>query len=675
MKMSDSIVIKKVSTLDWPKDDAPLPIKKLLCVGEGFVSYRLRSENLLPFLPPHLRQENTSNGSSVSKCDSSPEKDVNKKEKKAVDLLKLKQEKLDQVSFYDVLNIPMHATPDSLRKAYHKACLKYHPDKTGRGEEDYVFLKIKEAFDTLCDTAKRRSYDSSVDFDDSIPKEGVAPKKFYKVYGPVFERNLRFAVHKDLGNVQSNVNANSGSTPKGKKKKKKNNNSSNNGSNGSNGNNSQGDKPKKKVEPPKLGDGNTPIEEVNKFYDYWTHFESWRDFTLKATKETDHDVEAAECREEKRWMAKEIERKSKLMKKQEVARVALLVQRAMAVDPRLKKEKERVAAAKKQKELERRRAEEEAQKAKEAEEAKLRQQREEREKKEKVEKANSKQIKEKQKKALRKAKQAFRKYTMVLFQEHSNEEGCWTNLDEMNDEIELLCANLSLEDLLSLNKLLDGGGSKGNVNAAAIAHVRDTVEETNHSLSAEHQIKIKKRDKARALDQQKRKQEKVANASKPWTKEELSALAKGVKKYPPGGANRWDTIALFINNLLSLESPRSKEECIDAYNKIASNAGDKLASLVGVTTVSTTTTTTTASSVADNNTNHHTSNNGATVVALTSKKDWSEEQDKQLQEGLAKYPSSMDKNERWTSIAKSVTGKTKKECVERFKSIRNALKK
>ena len=34
----------------------------------------------------------------------------------------------------------------------------------------------------------------------------------------------------------------------------------------------------------------------------------------------------------------------------------------------------------------------------------------------------------------------------------------------------------------------------------------------------------------------------------------------------------------------------------------------------------------------------------------------------------------MDKNERWAAIAKGVNGKSKKECVQRFKAIRAALK-
>lgn len=640
--MTGSICIKAVSPLDWPTETS-LSSVKIQCIGESYSTYRLRRDGQLPFLPSHLREHTTDNSKVTPDAESLTNVDGTKK-KKPLNLLTMKEEKLNVLSYYKILEIPMHAIPDSIRKAYHKACLKYHPDKTGRGEEDYVFLKIKEAFDTLSDTVKRRSYDSSVDFDDAIPKEGpLPPKKFFKTYQPVFERNLRFAVHKTASDENGHSNVNGDATKKkGKKKKKNNSNSSSNG----------GEKSPKKIEPPKLGDMDTPIEEVNKFYDYWTRFESWRDFTLKASKETDHDVDAAECREEKRWMAKEIERKAKLMKKQEVARIATLVQRAMATDPRLKAEKERIQAAKKRREDEKRSMEEEAQKKKEVEEERLRLEKENNDKKDKEQKAQAKQSKEKEKKALRKAKQTFRKYTMALFQDYQDEDACWTSLDEMNDEVELLCSNLSLSEILSLNSLLDGGDSA--VNIAALPQLRDAAEETNQSLSAEKQIKIKKRDKARALDQKKREEVKVANAMKPWSKEELSALAKGVKKYPPGGANRWETIALFINNLLKQETPRTKEECIEAYNVLASNAGDKLASIVAPSTPA-------PSCATENGSSNNTS-------------DWSDEQDKKLQEGLSKFPASMDKNARWTSIAKCVEGKTKKECVARYKSIRESIK-
>jgi len=88
------------------------------------------------------------------------------KKKKDIDLLSLSERKLNKLSYYHVLqaSLPMHSSAEEIKRAYHKACLKYHPDKTGRGEDDAVFLLVKSAFDTLIDPIKRRSYDSTVDF-------------------------------------------------------------------------------------------------------------------------------------------------------------------------------------------------------------------------------------------------------------------------------------------------------------------------------------------------------------------------------------------------------------------------------------------------------------------------------------------------------------------------------
>ena len=45
-----------------------------------------------------------------------------------------------------------------------------------------------------------------------------------------------------------------------------------------------------------------------------------------------------------------------------------------------------------------------------------------------------------------------------------------------------------------------------------------------------------------------------------------------------------------------------------------------------------------------------------------------------MYEVLRMYPADMEKNERWKMIAKGVPGKTKKECVDRFKAIREAVR-
>lgn len=46
-----------------------------------------------------------------------------------------------------------------------------------------------------------------------------------------------------------------------------------------------------------------------------------------------------------------------------------------------------------------------------------------------------------------------------------------------------------------------------------------------------------------------------------------------------------------------------------------------------------------------------------------------------LEAALAKYPSSMDKNERWKAIATAVGTKNKKQCVARFKVLREQILK
>ena len=81
-----------------------------------------------------------------------------------------------------------------IKTAYLKALKVYHPDKTGKGEDDEAFLGIQEAFATLTDLTKRRAYDSQNEFDDSLPTGREKLEDFYKVYGSLFKANGRFAV-------------------------------------------------------------------------------------------------------------------------------------------------------------------------------------------------------------------------------------------------------------------------------------------------------------------------------------------------------------------------------------------------------------------------------------------------------------------------------------------------
>ena len=158
----------------------------------------------------------------------------------------------------------------------------------------------------------------------------------------------------------------------------------------------------------------------------------------------------------------------------------------------------------------------------------------------------------------------------------------------------------------------------------------------------------------------------MARAFSPWSKEDFGASAKAFKKYPPGGSNRWDAIALYVNNLCRQPDPRTKEDCIEKYNQIASSAAPPSSNTAPAASSSGTS----SSSAAAAGGGGESKNANAT----TEEEGWSEEQDSLLQEMLRKYPAEMEKNEQWKQIAKGVPGRTKKECVQRFKAIREALR-
>lgn len=75
-----------------------------------------------------------------------------------------------------------------IHAAYRRTCLEAHPDKALVGitcqEEkeriETIFKSIQEAYEVLSDPAKRREYDSTDEFDDSLPSS-CDPADFFKV--------------------------------------------------------------------------------------------------------------------------------------------------------------------------------------------------------------------------------------------------------------------------------------------------------------------------------------------------------------------------------------------------------------------------------------------------------------------------------------------------------------
>jgi DnaJ family protein C protein 2 len=112
------------------------------------------------------------------------------------------------------------------------------------------FLRVQQALDVLTDSRKRQAFDSEEELlEIALPSlsELQDPSKFFIIIRPIFQRFSYFSVRKPV---------------------------------------------------PELGDESSPIEEVERFYDFWNGFQSWRDFSH----EDEYDPEEASCREEKRWM-------------------------------------------------------------------------------------------------------------------------------------------------------------------------------------------------------------------------------------------------------------------------------------------------------------------------------------------------------------------------------------
>lgn len=87
----------------------------------------------------------------------------------------IEREALAKGDLYAILgleNITYEAGDNDIRKAYQKLALKFHPDKLGdkiTDQDKAMWLKIQDSYETLSDPAKRKRYDSSLPFNESIP--------------------------------------------------------------------------------------------------------------------------------------------------------------------------------------------------------------------------------------------------------------------------------------------------------------------------------------------------------------------------------------------------------------------------------------------------------------------------------------------------------------------------
>uniref|UniRef100_A0A2M3Z3L2 Putative molecular chaperone dnaj superfamily n=1 Tax=Anopheles braziliensis TaxID=58242 RepID=A0A2M3Z3L2_9DIPT len=139
-----------------------------------------------------------------------------------------------------------------------------------------------------------------------------------------------------------------------------------------------------------------------------------------------------------------------------------------------------------------------------------------------------------------------------------------------------------------------------------------------------------------------------------WTDDDLNDLVRLVKKYPGGTSNRWEVIAELMNRNVE-EVTYMATKLKEAPNRMLHQTTDNQAA---VDTVKSKTKTRDSA--------------GVSVSEQTSS--WTQLQQQALEAAIQRYPKSTS-TDRWQKIANNVPGKTKDECIARYKHLVELIKK
>ncbi|KAK9067873.1 hypothetical protein SSX86_011984 [Deinandra increscens subsp. villosa] len=521
------------------------------------------------------------------------------------------------------------ATEEQIRKSYRETALKHHPDKQAAlllGEETEAakqakkdeienrFKAIQEAYELLMDPTRRRIYDSTDEFDDEIPTD-CSPQDFFKVFGPAFMRNGRWSVSQPI---------------------------------------------------PSLGDDNTPLKEVDAFYDFWFGFKSWREFPH----EDDYDLEQAESRDHKRWMERQNAKLSEKARKEEHVRIRSLVDNAYKRDPRVLRRKETLKAEKQKKKeakyMVKKQQEEEA--ARIAEENRRKKEEEDKQAAEAA--SNQKKQKEKEKKLLRKERTRLRTISTPVV---SNKV-----LNLSQDDVENLCMSLDMLQLRNLCDNMEGkeGDSQCQAELLKQAISSDHTEKDHAMKNSPQNVSVKVNGSVSRSSFEKKE--------KPWGKEEIELLRKGIVKYPKGTSRRWEVISEYIGTGRSVEEILKATKTVLLQKPDSAKAFDSFLEkrkptvtidsplttreeVVGVSSTPAPTPTPTPTPTQPNVVPPKPSQDADKVELGGSSSDqdvWSAVQETALVQALKTFPK--ETNQRWERVAAAVPGKTVNQCKKQF---------
>jgi DnaJ-class molecular chaperone len=97
------------------------------------------------------------------------------------------------MDFYELLGVPADAADAEIKTAYRRLAKILHPDRGATGDVDR-FRRVQEAYETLSDPTRRRSYDAAragVAPEDVVPLSWTAWTRGFEEPIPWYRENLR----------------------------------------------------------------------------------------------------------------------------------------------------------------------------------------------------------------------------------------------------------------------------------------------------------------------------------------------------------------------------------------------------------------------------------------------------------------------------------------------------
>ncbi|XP_049849217.1 dnaJ homolog subfamily C member 2-like [Schistocerca gregaria] len=394
---------------------------------------------------------------------------------------------------------------------------------------------------------------------------------------------------------------------------------------------------------PDLGNEQTPIDQVKSFYKFWSSFQSWRDFAYL----NEYNVEEAENRQERRFMEKQNSLLQSRKLREESARVSRLVSLAYSLDPRIRAESQE-AARKKEK---RRKEKSEAANA-------------EKERKSREQAAQEQERIQREEESRKRVKALEEKLRSILV----NEE------EEVKNQADTLISHKYLTEK-TLNRLVESGNND--------------LERVIRTIRSEHSKMIRSKDPRFGRTQPghqtaalggKAADDQLSTAE--WTQNELSLLVKALSLYPGGTVDRWKHVAAHLNHRRTEADiiSRVKAMRLEMKSGARTNMSTYQKNSFGTTPKNSEN----SNKLANGSLGFATQQDGGRQAAATGparskdgaaagQRNWTTADQAALEQALKKY-SPLTPN-RWDLIAQEVPGRTKLECIERFKYLVDIIKK